>query len=182
MKKSIFSEALEQTIKWEGGFVNNPNDSGGKTNYGITQNVFDAFRKERGQLPFSVEKITKLEVNAVYLQEYWLKGKCDKMEPLVAIFHFDTCVNTGIKQANKLLQRSIGVKDDGLIGIITLQEMKLYDEEEIITKYIKLRKEFYDKIIKKNNKLNIFRDGWMNRVNSLAEYLEERNEKFNNEF
>jgi len=176
MKKSIFAEALELVLKFEGGYTNNPNDSGGPTNYGITQSVFDSFRKERGQLPYSVKKITKLEVSAIYFQLYWLKGKCDKMEPEVAIFHFDTCVNLGVRQANKLLQRCIGAKDDGLIGDITLQQMKQYQEDEIIIKYIKLRKEFYEKIVLKNSKLNVFLNGWMNRVNELVYYLDDRSE------
>lgn len=46
----------------EGGYVNHPKDPGGATNFGVTQRVYDSYRKDRGQSARSVKQITSDEV------------------------------------------------------------------------------------------------------------------------
>jgi len=65
-----FELALSFTRKWEGGFVNHPADPGGKTNFGITQRVFDAWRKSWGLPTLDVRMIGREEVAQIYFHNY----------------------------------------------------------------------------------------------------------------
>ena len=53
-----YDDALAFVLRWEGGFVNDPNDHGGRTNKGVTQRVYDAWRASQGQLAADVAKIS----------------------------------------------------------------------------------------------------------------------------
>ncbi len=44
MPSTAFSESLPFVLRWEGGYVNHPNDPGGATNKGVTQKVYDGWR------------------------------------------------------------------------------------------------------------------------------------------
>ena len=50
----------------------------------------------------------------------------------IAFAHFDAAVNTGVRQAAKLLQRAAGVEDDGRIGAITLGAVRAADERRLL--------------------------------------------------
>lgn len=47
---------VPQILKWEGGFVNHPNDKGGATNKGITIGTYTYYRKVKGLSTPTVEE------------------------------------------------------------------------------------------------------------------------------
>jgi lysozyme family protein len=167
---SVFSSALKITLAFEGGFVNDPADPGGDTNYGITQKVYDKYRFERN-LPYrSVKYVFDEEYAAIYQNQYWVPGSCALLHPPVGAFHFDTCVHVGLNQAGKLLQRALGMPEtavDGIIGEHTIDIAEIIPSQTTIDNYAVLRLCFYDKIIHKNPALETFRNGWVARVKKL---------------
>lgn len=46
MTNSGFTRAITFILKWEGGFSDDPDDRGGRTNKGVTQKVYDTWRAE----------------------------------------------------------------------------------------------------------------------------------------
>ena len=48
---TTYAEALKFVLQWEGGFVDDVDDHGGRTNKGITQAVYDAYLRSNGQAP-----------------------------------------------------------------------------------------------------------------------------------
>ena len=62
----LFKKALKFVLKWEGGYVNNPNDKGGATNKGITQYTYNNWLKTHGLQPRNVKFITDDEVEQIY--------------------------------------------------------------------------------------------------------------------
>jgi lysozyme family protein len=50
MPSAAFEAALPFVLRWEGGFVDHPNDPGGRTNQGVTQKVYDDWRRRQGCL------------------------------------------------------------------------------------------------------------------------------------
>lgn len=63
--RSTYARAMRGIHISEGGYVNHPKDPGGATNYGITQRVYDSYRKDRGQSARSVKQISADEVAAI---------------------------------------------------------------------------------------------------------------------
>ena len=172
--RKIFKEALILTLKYEGGFSDDPDDPGGATNKGITQSVFDAYRKSKNLPLQSVKLISDEEVEDIYYQRYWLVASCDKITPKFSIVHFDTAVNTGTKQAAKFLQRSIEIEADGIIGQKTIEKLNQQDENTVIKNYLDQRRTFYKNLVEKKPTLQKFLKGWLIRVDNLENYLNKR--------
>jgi hypothetical protein len=170
-----FERALKFVLNAEGGFFNHPHDSGGKTNKGILQRVYDKYRDNRQEDRRCVREITDDEVEDIYYNEYWVPGKCYKFPwPLYAV-HFDGCVNTGVGQASKFLQRAVGSAADGAIGPKTIiaYEAKV-DEigvDAIVQNILEQRKGFYDLLVYQDSTQKSFIKGWNNRLKNLKQYI-----------
>lgn len=113
--KDDFPRALEVVLKLEGGYSDDPRDSGGKTQYGITEKVARSFGYSG-----DMRELTKQTAAEIYKQGYWLNCKCDQLPYPLSLYVFDCAVNQGSDAAKKLLQAALNVKQDGLIGSVTL--------------------------------------------------------------
>ena len=121
-----FAKALAQVLRYEGGFSDHPEDPGGATMKGVTQAVYDAWRKA-GNLPTqSVRYISDLEVGAIYRQQSWDKISGDDLPDGIDFAVFDFAVNSGVSRAARTLQGVVGTKQDGVIGPATIQATKTY--------------------------------------------------------
>jgi lysozyme family protein len=165
-----FTKALNDVLVYEGGYSNNPNDKGGETNKGIIQSVYNAYRTSK-KLPIqSVKNLSNDELREIYYKNYWLAGSCDKMPPLLAPVHFDTCVNCGLVQANKFLQRALGVVDDGIIGpktLASIQGLGFKGMEDVLFQYMDKRTNFYIDLAIKDNTQLVFLKGWLSRCRAV---------------
>lgn len=118
--KANFDKSLALVLVHEGGYVNHPKDPGGATNRGVTQAVYDAYRKTRGKAGQSVKFISDDEVNAIYKFQYWDRVQGDLLPAGLDYAVFDFAVNSGVGRASKYLQAVLGVAQDGQIGARTL--------------------------------------------------------------
>lgn len=124
--KENYDFCLQQVLKYEGGYVNHPQDPGGPTNKGVTQDVYDGWRKAHNQPTQSVKNISMNEVQGIYRQLYWDKIRGDDLPAGVDMAVFDFAVNSGVSRASKYLQGIVGVPVDGIIGPQTIQATKDY--------------------------------------------------------
>jgi lysozyme family protein len=122
-------QLIDALLEREGGYVNNPADKGGATNFGITEAVARA-QGYSGPM----QSLPREEAAAIYTRLYWLRPRFDevaKRSPSVAAELFDTGVNMGPAVAVTFLQRALTAlnrngKDypdlvpDGRIGPSTL--------------------------------------------------------------
>lgn len=143
-----FEIALGYTLKFEGGYVNNPVDPGGATNKGITQSVYDAYRVQKNLPKQHVKLIFDTEVKEIYLNQYWNVAGCDKLEDKLSIVVFDAAVNHGPGRAKKWLMITTDPK-----------------------KYLDIRQEFFKKIVANKPSQSIFLKGWLNRVEGLRKII-----------
>ena len=162
-----FLQALPVILRFEGGYVDDPDDPGGATMKGITQKTFDAWRKSKRLPREAVRGISDAEVEAIYHRDYWLKGKCDALPWPVSLVHCDATVNHGTKNAAKLLQRAAGVADDGKIGPMTLGAVDAADPDELVNGMLWARLAFYEAIARRRIASRKFLLGWLSRVNHL---------------
>lgn len=112
--------ALARVLAHEGGNVDDPHDPGGRTSRGVTQRVYDAWRRGRGQGSRDVFLASMAEVRAIYLEQYWHRVRGDDLPAGLDYAIFDAAVNSGPVQAVKWLQRGLGVRVDGVVGQVTL--------------------------------------------------------------
>jgi len=170
---------IESLIGIEGGYVNNPHDSGGKTRWGITEAVarLYGYRGVMEDLPreFAVE---------VFTQEYFLKPKLDllyELSHLVGQEVFDTGVNTGPGRAIEFLQQSLNalnrraelypdIKVDGICGEGTARALKSFlgerggEGEEVLLKCLNcLQGSYYLDLTARREKDEEFLYGWVNK-------------------
>ncbi|MBL8324484.1 MAG: hypothetical protein JNJ89_05945 [Rubrivivax sp.] len=162
-----FDAALKFVLRWEGGFVDHPNDPGGRTNKGVTQKVYDGWRRRQGQPAQDVKVITDAEVHAIYATDYWLPPRCDRLDTPLNTVQFDTAVNMGARRAVRFLQAAVGCGVDGDFGPGTEQAVAGCDAGTAVAAYCQQREAFYRSLAQNNPKLGVFLKGWLNRLNSL---------------
>lgn len=160
---SRFRIALDIALSFEGGYVNDPADRGGATKWGVTQAVYDAFRRKKGLAPRPVIEMTPEEMQEIYFVGYWETGKCALIPAPLDIAHFDACINHGPVTAWKLMQRAIGVKDDGIPGSKTMEALGQWDINQLIWRWLQVRADFYCRIVAANPSQAKFIRGWINR-------------------
>jgi len=101
-------EILEGLIEREGGYVDNPDDAGGATNFGIT---FGEYRRRHPNgTKDDLRRMKVEEAFDIYLNEYYIKpgfDKVAKVSPLIAEELVDTGVNMGIGVASTFFQRCL---------------------------------------------------------------------------
>ncbi len=121
---SPFDLDLSLVLLSEGSKVDNKFDPGGRTNEGITQHVYDAWRDKAGLPRRDVFLITAAEVRAIYHDQYAAPLHVDGMPAAVGYAVFDAGVNSGVTQSAKWLQAALKVATDGHLGLITLAALR----------------------------------------------------------
>lgn len=163
MAASNFRNSLALVLAHEGGFVNHPADPGGATNFGVTQKVYDAYRRYHGLKLQSVRHIASSEVSDIYNKNYWRLVRGDSLPFGLDYAVFDFAVNSGVGRAVRYLQRAVGVEDDSVIGMLTLaaiEEKIKANEEALIAQYCANRMTFLQSL----GTFKTFGKGWTRRV------------------
>lgn len=154
--RANFDKNIRTILKNEGGYVNDPDDTGGETNFGISKRAYP---------DLNIKKLKLREAIEIYYKDYWVKAKCNELPEFLQLIHFDTAVNSGISRANKILQKAIGgIAVDGVIGKITLSASSYIT----LTDYVVERCLFYAKIVRNNKRQGRFIVGWIKRVKEVV--------------
>ena len=165
-----FGASLPFILRWEGGFVDDPDDRGGRTNKGVTQNVYQTWRTDQGLPQQDVQQINDQEVAAIYYQRYWLPAKCDALRRKLDLAAFDTAVNMGPNRAIKVLQQAVGCDADGAFGDKTKAACDGCDLGEAMINYCDIREGIYRTLAQRPGQ-DKFLKGWLNRLNALRREL-----------
>lgn len=161
---SRFEPFIKWLFKWEGTvYENDPDDPGGATKYGIDQ---------RSHPKENIRLLTTERAKEIYWQEYWLPIRADKLENGVAEVVANIAINAGKGRASKWLQQACGAIVDGDIGPKTISLANAMDNKILAKTLLDRTEEHYRSIAK--GKLSKFLKGWLNRNNSLREYISER--------
>ena len=158
-------------LKWEGGFVNHPDDLGGATNKGITISTYEIYCKLKGYPKPTVERlknITYLEWVNVLKRLFWDRWHADEIvNQSVANILVDWVWASG-GYGIKRPQRILHVQDDGVVGYETISAVLRSDQKELFRKIKEDRIKYIDEICTIRPKNNKFRNGWINRINDLG--------------
>ncbi len=165
-----FNFAVAEIFKHEGGYVDHKNDPGGATNMGITRRTLASWRgaKPYWKLPKSeVKNLKKSEAKRIYKAQYWDRVNGNKLPSGLDLALFDFAVNSGSFRAVKMLQRQVKVRQDGIVGVITLaainRQIALIGARKIIQNLCRARLGF----LRRLKIFSTFGRGWKRRVVSV---------------
>jgi len=131
---SPFTIAVDFVLRHEGGYVNDPRDPGGETNFGICKRAYPRI---------DIKALTRAEAIAIYFRDYWQAASCEYLPPAVALIHFDTAVNQGTGAAARLLQAAAGVPVDGKVGANTIAAVNAKGARSMVEEYAARRMNRY---------------------------------------
>lgn len=161
MYPDIFNRCMRVVFRHEGGYVNDPNDLGGETKYGIAKRFFPNE---------DIKSLTKERSKSLYYHEYWLPmklaGICNER---VILEVFDMGINAGKRRAIRMIQKLIGAKEDGIIGQETIGKINNYNGF-LLKDFKHARKIYYEFIADRRPQNKKFLNGWLNRVDN-TEFL-----------
>lgn len=161
MTASGFARSLPPVLVYEGGKVDDPRDPGGRTNQGIIQRVYTAWRKAHGQAPADVYDMTNAERDAIYRVQYWDAVQGDRLPDGIDFVVFDGAVNSGPGQSIKWLQRALGVGADGQLGAVTFAALDAVSDRGTLVDAIVDRREAFLRQLKT---FPTFGKGWLART------------------
>ena len=159
-----FRRAFWETLMFEDGYVNDPDDSGGETRYGISKKSYP-----------DVDIFTLTIDKAMYLyrRDYWDVMNLNEIKSnIISSEIFDTGINMGRRAAIKIAQKALNflgedLIEDGIIGpktIFALNRWCLKDERALFVCLNGFQFMRYSKITKSNTRLMRFSRGWTKRI------------------
>jgi lysozyme family protein len=142
-----FKKAMKFTSKWEGGYVNHPDDPGSITYRGISRRFHPKWEGWK-----FVDEKNFLEadkyVDEFYFDKFWLPSGCDNYSMEYACCIFDASVNCGIKRSLQWVEVGTGPES-----------------------HILMRERYYNLLAEKRPSLKVFLKGWLNRTKALRDYI-----------
>ena len=152
-----FDIIIQKVLESEGGYVNDPHDPGGETNYGISKRAFP---------DVDIAKLTKADAKSIYRKDYWKPSRADELPDNIIYIYFDMVINMGLSAAVKVLQKAVNskkkgrLKVDGRVGPNTIKHSKGLEAKRLRA-YRSLR---YAELIMKRPSLERFYYGWFRRT------------------
>ncbi len=173
-----FDELVKILLLVEGGYSNDPMDSGGATKYGITE-----YEARSNGFEGNMRDIPEYFARMIYRNKYWVSPRYVEINiysKAIAAELFDTAVNCGVQTAGKMLQRCLNVFNqeaklyddvavDGIVGSSTIAVLKKYlnsrDEKVLLTALNCLQGARYIELAERRVKDERFIYGWIkNRI------------------
>ena len=151
---SNFEYALPFILLHEGGYVDDPSDHGGITNFGLCQ---------RSYPDLDIANLTRDEAIAIYQRDFW-QTSWDQLDKRVAAKVFDISVNCGLVWGPKILQRALGVSDDGIVGPATIAAANKTDTDTLLQAMCDQMEKHYEAIVAANPGDQKFLNGWESRA------------------
>lgn len=149
--KLFWDDCFNRLMGNEGGYVNNPRDPGGETNWGISK---------RSYPNVDIKNLTREGAKEIYKRDFWDRINASSLYDGVVFQLFDFAVNSGVETAIRYLQRAIGVADDGHWGPISETAAHNMSESDIIMKLCSERLDFMTRL----NNWDENSRGWARRI------------------
>ena len=151
-----FDDIIEVVLHHEGGYVNDPDDPGGETNFGIAK---------RSHPDVDIANLTKEGAKEIYKEHYWDRNKVESLSEDLRHIYFDMWVNQGRSRAVKILQKAANAKGadlvvDGGMGPKTIAAMDGVELQRVRAYRVK----YYADLVTRKPDLEKFYFGWFRRA------------------
>ena len=151
-----FDDIIEVVLHHEGGYVNDPKDPGGETNFGIAK---------RSHPDVDIKNLTEEGAKEIYKEHYWDRNKVEDLPENLRHIYFDMCVNQGRSRAVRIMQRAANAKGanlkvDGGMGPKTIAAMDGVELDRVRAYLVK----YYADLVTRKPDLEKFYFGWFRRA------------------
>lgn len=161
-----FASAFYHTVGVEGGYVNDPDDPGGETKFGISK---------RSYPDIDIKFMDKNKAAEIYKQDFWDRLNLDAVnKQAIAAEIFDTAVNCGRHKSGEIVQRSLNMVGgfpgrrlnvDCIVGPKTIQAINACRYPEALLKCLNgFQFEHYMKIVQRDISQRKWFRGWLRRI------------------
>lgn len=175
---SAFNRAVVQTLEHEGGFVDHSSDPGGATNWGVSLRALRSLEGASlgdwdfdgdGDIDADDLKLMTVDQAVDFYRKYFWYPELDKLPQALACKVFDIGVNTGVRQAARILQRATAkfkpsLVIDGLIGPNTLAAVSEHFSAHLLRDVAAEQARFYYDLVNAKRGREVFLVGWLRRA------------------
>jgi len=160
---ALFNKSFDRVIGHEGRFQKNPGDRGnwtsGKVRVGLLKGTkFGISAMTYPEL--DIENLTVEQAKTIYYRDWWLELGMDKWKPALSYQLFDSAINHGMTNTSKMLQRGVGVDDDGKIGPNTRAAVNKMTLDDVLMYFLAERLDFMTYV----GTWDTFSKGWARRI------------------
>ena len=162
MSEAIFPAAVAAVLEWEGGYVNDPQDPGGETNFGISKASYP---------DLDIRNLTRDEAVAIYHRDYWVAPDYVSLPDQIGAKMLDMGVNMGPRTANRCLQRacnhmSATLAVDGVLGPLSRAAVTHQPVNVLLATLRVEAANYYREIVADNPAMVKYLRGWLRRAGS----------------
>jgi lysozyme family protein len=157
-----WDKSFDMVIVHEGGYVDNPADPGGATNWGCTKAVWEKYVGHEVTKD-DIKALTKEDVKPLYKRNYWDALHGDAIPSGLDYCLFDCAINSGVGRASKWIQEIAGVTADGAIGNNSVAAITQINPVTAINEFCDKRQAFLESL----KTFATFGKGWTQRVKDV---------------
>jgi lysozyme family protein len=157
-----WDKSFDMVIVHEGGYVDNPADPGGATNWGCTKAVWEKYVGHEVTKD-DIKSLTKEDVKPLYKRNYWDALHGDAIPSGLDYCLFDCAINSGVGRASKWIQEIAGVTADGAIGNNSVAAITQINPVTAINEFCDKRQAFLESL----KTFATFGKGWTKRVSDV---------------
>jgi lysozyme family protein len=161
-------QSIARVIQAEGGYVDNPLDTGGPTRWGVTQTDLDSWNKDHSGLPASVSDLTIEQATQIYAgSQQWINPAWAAIgSQWLCDFLVSWSVLRGQSNAVRAFQASEGLSQDGVWGPETAKRALLFISDEAGNVKFEALSQIIDVLVANPKDLE-FAHGWRNRLREI---------------
>ena len=179
MKSKVFNKAIEHILDLEGGFVNDPADSGGATNWGITLGFYQS-HVDPDAGPQDIRDLKRERAKELYRRFFWIPHDYavegyhyGDLPDRIAWLCLSFSINMGPRRCHKLLQNALvklgaEIDVDGWLGPSTIAATRSSRNIEVVKRFAVEALLFYRSIAENDSSQERFIEGWFYRGISEA--------------
>lgn len=127
---------------------------------GVTLPVYRVAKGDPTLTCGDLRNITSQDVETIYQAYYWNPVSAGQLPSGVDLSVCDQAFNSGVHSSVVLLQRAVGVAEDGVIGPATMAAIQAIDPSNLIDSLYSVQLAFYESL----SGWQTFGRGWTNRV------------------
>lgn len=162
-RSADFETSFDRVIGHEGRFQKLASDRGNWTSGIVGQGELKGTKFGISAMSYphlDIENLTQDQAKGIYYEDWWLELGMASFQPALAYQMFDAAINHGMRNASKMLQRAVGVVDDGVVGPATNRAMGKFSLNDVLMMFLSERLSFMTYV----GTWDTFGKGWARRI------------------